>query len=252
MTQRTLSWMAAALLGLASNTAAALESGFYIGAVGGNASIDISKREFDAFERDPLASNFTSSFNDSDTAKGLVLGGQFGRWFAVEAQLIDLGEYTYKSSQRVVNYFASAPRDLDVRSRTSFEAAAVTLSGILTVPVGEQVAFGFRLGLSSTAMETKSSYQERRGNGVYYSDYYDNDADATDIDATFGVSVEWAPIRHLGVRLEYQRLNQVGAEDDEYDYNYDYDDDYYDYYDGEEEHGGSDVDLLSLSVIARF
>jgi hypothetical protein len=252
VTQRTLSWVAAAVLSLLSTQAVALESGFYLGAIGGNASTDTSKSELDAFERIPFATGFSSSLDDSDTAVGIVLGGQLGKWFAVEAQIIDLGEYSYSATQTDPNVFASAPRDLTIRSETSYEAAAFTVSGILTVPVGEQVAFGFRLGFAASAVESRFSYQERRGNNLYYSESYDNDAEASDIDATFGVSVEWAPVRHFGVRLEYQRINQVGAEDDDYDYDYDFDDDYGDYYDGEDEHGGRDVDLISLSLIGRF
>lgn len=249
MTQRTLSWIAAAVFGLLSTPAMALESGFYLGAIGGHASTDTNKGELDALERIPASTGFSSSFDDADTAVGIVLGGQFGRWFAVEAQLIDLGEYSYTANQTEPNVFTTAPRALDIRSEYTFEAAAFTLSGILTVPVGEHVAFGFRLGVAASAVESRFRYQERRGNSVYYSESYDNDAETSDIDATFGVSVEWAPVRHFGVRLEYQRINQVGSEDDEYDYDYDFDDDYYD---GEDEHGGYDVDLFSLSLIGRF
>jgi hypothetical protein len=243
--------MATAMLGLlGTSTASALESGFYLGAIGGQARADINKSEYDMYEVDPFANGFSSSLDDSATSVGMVLGGQFGRWFAVEAQLINIGKFSYEATQTDFDAFISAPQDLDIRTESSIDAAAFTLSGILTVPVGEQVAFGFRLGFAATAAESRYRYEERRGNIVYYSESYDNDAEASDIDATYGISVEWAPVRHFGVRLEYQRINNVGAEDDEYDYEYD-DGDYYDY-DDEDEHSGHDVDLISLSLIGRF
>jgi len=233
----------AALSLLASTNAAALESGFYMGAVGGQTSIDIDKGEYDRFERYPNSTNFSSTLEDSDTGFGLYFGGQFGRWFAVEAQLVDLGKYTYKATQTRPNLFGSAPRNVDVRSESSTEAAVGTVSGLLTVPVGEQVAIGLRLGFSVSAAENRYEYEERRGNSVVYSESFDNDAEASDVSATYGVSLEWDPARHFGMRLEYQRFNDVGAEDDDYDYIE---------HDDEDEHGGSDVDLISLSLIARF
>lgn len=228
----------------------ALESGFYLGVVGGQASVDVSKSEYDAFERDPLASSFSSSLDDADTSMGIVLGGQFGRWFAVEAQLIDLGELKYSASQSVP-YFSTAPRNIDAFYDTSVEAAAATLSGILTVPIGEQVAIGFRLGFAANATETKYEYAERRGNSTLYYEADDNDADASDVGATYGVSVEWAPTTHVGVRLEYQIIKDVGGEDDDYDFDIDDEDDD-DFYDDVPEQDGRDVDLVSLSVFWRF
>lgn len=244
MTKRTSSRVAIAALGLfGSASAMALESGFYLGAVGGSGRVDISKSEYDAFDRLSSSTGFSSSLDDSDTSVGLVAGGQIGRWFAVEAQLISLGEFTYESRQTIPNVFGSAPRNLEIRSRTATEAAAFTMSGILTVPIGESVALGFRLGLSATAAETRYEYEERRGNSTYFYDEYDNDAEASDVSATYGVSIEWDPVRHFGMRMEYQLFKDVGAEDDDYDGRY---------YDDEEEHDGHDVDVVWLSLIGRF
>lgn len=253
MTQRKISWLATAAVGvLGSTNAMALESGFYLGVVGGQASVDVSKGEYDVYERDPFSSGFASALDDSDTSIGIVLGGQFGRWFAVEAQLINLGELNYSASQTIPNFFPTAPRNLEVRSDVSVDAAAATLSGILTVPIGEQFSFGVRLGFAANATETSYAYEERRGNNRFYYETDDNDADASDVGATYGVSFEWDPTAHVGVRLEYQIIKNVGGEDDDYDYDDDFDFDDDDYYDDVPEQDGRDVDLVSLSVVWRF
>jgi hypothetical protein len=230
----------------------ALESGFYLGVVGAQTSVDASKSEYDIYERAPFSTGFSSSLDDSDTAFGLVLGGQFGRWFAVEAQLLNLGEYRYQSSQIIPNYFASAPRSLELRTDTSVEAAALAVSGILTLPIGESFAVGLRLGFAANASKSTYEYQERRGNSSFYSGFYDDDGEASDVGATYGISFEWAPTAHVGVRLEYQVIKNVGGEDDDYDYD---DDDFFDddeYYDDVAEQDGYDADLVSLSLMYRF
>ena len=240
MTQRIAAWTAIGLFGLLGSTSAfALESGFYIGAVGAQATIDYDEASITG----PGVTNYREKLDDSDTAFGLVAGGQFGRWVAVEVQLVDLGKYSSELSATLPNIFPTAPRNLDISSRLTMKAAAATLSGILTIPIGEQVAIGLRGGFAVTAAETTYLIVERRGNTVYYSEEDDNDAEASDLTATFGISVEWDPTRHFGMRLEFQRINDVGSEDDDYD-GEDFDD--------EDEHSGNDVDLISLSLIGRF
>jgi len=246
---RRNSLAAAALIGVLSSTnAMALESGFYLGLVGGQGTADVEKRDYDRFERVPSALSFSSSLDDSDTAVGIVLGGQFGRWIGVEAQLMDLGELSYSSNQTVLAY-STNPRNVDIRSKTTVEAAVGTLSGIFTVPIGEHVAIGFRLGFAVNATDTNYDYEERRGNTVIYRESGGNDADASDVGATYGISVEFAPVQHLGLRLDYQIIKNVGGEDDDYDFEY-YDDDFY--YDDVPEQDGRDVGLLSLSMFWRF
>jgi hypothetical protein len=248
-----MSWTVLAALGLLSSTSAmALESGFYLGVVGAQTSIDVNKSEYDIYERAPSSTGFSSTLDDSDSAFGFVVGGQFGRWFAVEAQLLNLGEYSYRSSQTIPNYFGSAPRSLELRSDVSVEAAALALSGILTIPVADQFAIGLRLGFAANASDSEYRYEERRGGSSLFSDFYDDDGEASDVGATYGISFEWAPTAHVGVRLEYQVIKNVGGEDDDFDYD---DDDFFDdeyYYDDVEEQDGHDANLISLSLLYRF
>lgn len=243
MTRRILTWTATGLLGLlGSASALALESGFYVGAMGAQATADVDRDDVIG-GGDLTLINFSPSIDDSDTALGLVVGWQFVRWVALEAQIIDLGEYSAEVSFTDPNVFASAPHNIDVRYHESVEAAAVTLSGIFTIPIGEQVAIGLRGGFAVSAAETSYSLVARRGNNILFEEEDDDDAEASDLTATFGIGVEWDPTRHFGMRLEWQRINDVGSEDDDYD-GEDFDD--------EEEHSGNDVDLISLSLIGRF
>ena len=247
MIQRKIS-IAAAVLGLFGSTSAmALESGFYLGVVGAQASVDIDKSDLDPIITDP-STNFTSTLDDSDTSYGIVLGGQLGRWFAVETQFIDLGKLSYSASESGP-LFPNGPR-IDTRYSESVEAASAILSGSLTVPIGDHLAIGFRLGLAINAVEASYYYEERIGNSVY-SESFDNDGEATDTGATYGVSVEWDPTTHFGVRLEYQRITNVGGEDDDFDFELDNDDED-DFSDDIEEQEGEDVDLVSLSLVWRF
>jgi opacity protein-like surface antigen len=236
--------MATALLGLLAGTSAmALESGFYLGAFGAQASIDLDKAKIDGEFRDPLATEFSSKLDDFDSAYGIVLGGQFGRWFAVEAQLIDLGEIHYSVTQSG-RLFPGGPV-FDSRYGETVEAAAVTLSGILTVPIGDRFVIGLRAGVAVNATETSYRYEERFGSG-YFTD--EDDGSTSDSGMTYGIIFEWAPTQHLGLRLEYQRITKVGGDGGDFYY---FEDDE-DYFEDFEKRDGEDVDLFSLSVLYRF
>lgn len=230
------------MLGLLGSTSAlALESGFYMGAVVGQSSIDVSREDYDRWERNPRSANFTSSLEDSDTALGLFFGGQFGRWAAAEAQVMHLGKFRYKATQTIPNVFSTAPRAVDTRSESKVEPAAVTLTGILTIPFGQQLALGVRLGVAFTVTDTNFEYEDRRGNVIISSfsdkDVEDFDDTSENISATYGLNLEWDPTRHFGLRLEYQRIADVG-EDDENEFG--------------QASEGADIDLLSINAIVRF
>jgi opacity protein-like surface antigen len=245
MTQRIVAWTAIGVLGLLGSTSAvALESGFYIGAMGAQAKGDIDAN--DLFTDDPTLTNRVATVDDTDTAIGLVLGGQFGRWVAVETQIINLGKYSANTTFTDPFYFTTSPRGVNVQYRETGEAVSVTLSGILTIPIGEQVAIGLRGGFAVNVVESTYAIVARRANSntLVFQEEDDNDAETSDLTATFGIGIEWDPTRHFGMRLEYQRINDVGSEDDDYDVDDEFDD--------EQEHGGFDVDLISLNLIGRF
>jgi opacity protein-like surface antigen len=133
----------------------------------------------------------------------------------------------------------------DSRYDETVEAAAVTLSGILTVPIGDRFAIGLRAGVAFNATETSYRYEERLGSG-YFTD--EDGGSTSDSGMTYGIIFEWAPTQHLGLRLEYQRITKVGGDGGDL-YYFEDDEDYFEEF---ERRDGEDVDLFSLSVLYRF
>lgn len=227
-----------AIVGLLSaHAAVALESGFYVGALGGQTEVDVSKSELDEEERLNIASTFQSSFDDGDTGIGVYIGWQFGGWFALEAQYTNLGEAVYSANQTVTNVFPTAPRNADIRSETSSEITAASLSGLITVPIGDQFAFGVRLGVAATQADFHSQADFLRGATRF--EGFDESESTDGVSGVYGINFEWDPTPHFGLRLEYQRFKDVGEDEGDED-------------DDEDDIEGFDVTLLSLSAIGRF
>jgi OOP family OmpA-OmpF porin len=234
-TRRMVSVVATSVFGLLGATNAnALESGFYAGALVGQTEVDIDTDALDAAAQDP-GLGIRSTVDDSDTGFGVFVGWQFGRWFALEAQYADLGKAGYRADQTITNFFPTAPRDLTTSVGIATDSSAISLSGVATIPLGEQFAVGVRLGAARSEVKYTTDGIGMRGTEVLVSlgesDTRDNVA------AVYGVSLEWDPIARFGMRLEWQEFKDVGKENGGA---------------GEDDTDGFDVTLLSLSAIGRF
>ena len=126
----------------------------------------------------------------SDTAWRLLGGYQFNRNFAAEIGYHNLGSIG-DSTGRV-------------------DASAWELNGLLALPVTQQLSGYFKLG-------------------AYYGQFEGGGTDETNTGLTFGVGGQYDIMRNLGLRLEWQRYNNMG------------------------DNGAStDVDVFSIGGIFRF
>ena len=90
-------WVAAA------HDAAAAERGLYVGGNVGQSSKDAPRDFYELFNTDIqrfaffTATEQTTSFDDSDTAFGIVIGYRLTRYLAIEGGYSDFGQVTYRS-----------------------------------------------------------------------------------------------------------------------------------------------------------
>lgn len=192
-----------AILGLASamafvSPAFAQDTGFYVGGALGQTSFDVD-------------CTGATSCDDEDSSWKIFGGYQFNKHFALEFGYADLGEAT-----------------------ASVSLPPFTANGALKATVWELVAVG--------SMPIADRFSIFGKIGLYRGD---TDFDVTvpglgsasesdsNTDLTFGIGARYDFTRNLGVRLEWQRYQDVGGE-----------------------FGGvtleSDVDVLSVAVIWKF
>lgn len=133
--------------------------------------------------------------DEKDTAWKLFGGYQFNRNFAAELGYHHLGEVS--------------------RGGVTTEARAWDLVGLGILPVANTLSAYGKLGLYY-------GQTERRTTGV--------NAKENDNGLTYGVGVQWDAIPALGVRLDWQRYDQMGGPTT----------------------GEGDVDVLSVGVLYRF
>lgn len=233
----------------ASSGAAAADSGFYFGLMGGQAEYDFAPSPFypvltatpgpiprlpPIFEPYPgpigavtavaVASAITwpESADNEATAWGALVGYRIFRYMAVEAAYLDLG--TLERTERFdfvfpPNAFIETRRDL----RTSGPAASVL--GIL--PIGDQWELYARLGVFFADMELDS---RPIGGSVVVIDGSDSITFGSEsLQWGAGAQFNWG--EHWSVRLDLQRFESVGEDNGA---------------------GEADIDLLSLGVLFRL
>jgi OOP family OmpA-OmpF porin len=147
------------------------------------------------------------SCDEKDTAIKIFAGYQFNRNFAAEVAFQDFGKT--KGSGTVLGVPVSA----EVKSH-AFEADAL---GIL--PFMDQFGAYGRLGLYYAKTEGSGVVGGATGSG---SD--------TNSGLTYGLGLQWDPIRNVGLRLEWQRYHDVGGDNS----------------------GKGDIDVLGIAALYRF
>ena len=192
-----------AILGLAAavaftGPAFAQDAGFYIGGALGQSSFDVECAG-------------TTSCDDSDSSWKIFGGYQFNKHFAVEFGYADLGETT-----------ASVPVP-PFNVNIAFESTVWDLVAVGSLPIGDRFSIFGKVGLYMADTEVNGS---AAGLGSL-SESDDN------TDLTYGIGARYDFTRNLGVRLEWQRYQDVGGD-----------------------FGGatleSDVDVMSVAVIWKF
>lgn len=204
------------LCAAASQSAAASEVGFYIGAYVGQASKDIPRTFFEDFKNDihaflgytPTAETVT--FDDTDSSFSLFAGYRLNAYLAFEGGYTRLGQVTYKS--RSTGTFPMDTGSVD----TTFEneTSGFTLSLLGTLPLNrnwELFARGGALFATNRLQLSIRTHQEVFVSvlSTEFSDSFSKSS--TDVYAGLGISRRF--FENYAVRLEYQRAFDTGLDD---------------------------------------
>jgi OmpA-OmpF porin, OOP family len=202
----------------------AAEAGFYFGAGAGQAKYDVSQEELDdifisAFEA--AGANVldgASELDDADTAFGVIAGYRFNPYFAVEATYFDLGTADYDGEALVD---LPGPLGLAVfEGGITLESTGPAVSALAIWPVAEEFDLYARVGLFFSDTEAKIALEDES-----------DTLSGSDEDVWYGVGGAWNLGEQWSVRLDYQRLQDVGNED---------------------ETGEGNVDTWSLGILFRL
>lgn len=231
MNARKLSVLVACSTALAAPAALASEPGAYIGAFAGQASFKvIDKSAIDAalvaaFEAEGLAiTSGVSSLDDSDTLAGLMLGYRLNPYFAAEVAYVDLGSAEYRATGTVTD----GELDAELVVGASASGKGPVFSLLFSWPVTDRFSPFARVGLS--VLETEAALAASATIGAESVSFAERDS-TTRSNAIFGIGVDYSMGERFGLRLEWDRYVDAGAEDVT---------------------GEGDVDLLYGGVVYRF
>jgi OmpA-OmpF porin, OOP family len=192
-----------AIIGLVSalaftGPASAQDAGFYLGGALGQSSFDVDCAG-------------TTSCDDKDSSWKIFGGYQFNKHLAVEFGYADLGETT-----------ASVPGP-PFNVNLALEATVWDLVAVGSLPIGDRFSIFGKIGLYRADTEINGT-----ASGLPSVSESDSNTDLT-----YGVGARFDFARNLGVRLEWQRYQDVGGE----------------FFGVTAE---SDVDVMSVAVIWKF
>jgi opacity protein-like surface antigen len=204
--------LALAPLWLVSQTAEAVEAGFYVGGSYGVTETELDIAPLDGLAQFVYAANgfavteTSSALDDVKDKTFSFFGGyRLSRHWAVEASYIDLGKYTYRE-QSTGNFDYDEP---DTPPRTYHQkirlgASAMTVTGLAILPLSYRTEIYARAGFAYTQNKVSLSVDGSSLGSLH------NEANSTWI-AGAGGSFTFADI--YSVRLEYQRMFKVGNPD---------------------------------------
>jgi opacity protein-like surface antigen len=201
-----VSWVA-----VAQDTVAA-ERGFYVGGYGGQSSKEADRDFYELFNDDIQVITFfaptqeTTSFDDSDTAFGLVIGYRLTPHFAIEGGYAKLGQVAYKSRSS-----GNFPQDIgteDIGIET--EVTGYTFAALGMLPLSRNWELFARAGVlfadnKITIRVTAEGQQFLPPLGSFSAA---DSQGSTNLQAGLGISRRFLDVYDL--RLEYQRAFDVG------------------------------------------
>lgn len=186
-------------------TAAAADSGAYIGALVGYSSVDISKSDWDAAALDAFSSvggTLTStSMDKSSTGFGVTVGYQFMKYVAVEASYLDLGKAKGDASGTAPSGDVTVP--LAISGEFKSKGPALAVVGIL--PFAQGWAVDGRVGVYYGKTEVGLTANV---NGVSAGDSVSKEKSS--LMAGVGASYNFNP--NWSVRFDYLYFDKVGDE----------------------------------------
>jgi hypothetical protein len=212
---RFLSICCATVGAAAAQVAAAAEQGLYVGGHFGQSSKDADRSFYDLFNDDIQAFSFfepieeTVSFDDSDSAFGLVIGYRLTPHLAFEAGYSNFGEVRYRSSSTGNFPLEAGSETVIIKTETT----GFTLAVLGVLPLSRDWELFGRVGalfannqLSIAILGEGQQFLPPLGNRLTASD----SQDSTDVYAGVGLSRRFFEIYDL--RLEYHRALDAGDE----------------------------------------
>jgi opacity protein-like surface antigen len=233
---KTVKLLVASIVAIAANSAIAGPGNWYIGAGAGMSSYKdwLSQEDITAFKNDFRTNdlgfvNFDGSESaeseDKASAFKLFGGYSFNEYIAVELSYIDMGEVDANSSSSGT-FFDSAdnPVDGDLFATARASVDAFTLDANLSYPVASFAALFVKAGVYSADAELESS----AGGSITTESINESRTDSS-TGLHFGIGANFWVTDAIGLRAEWERLDNVEANG-----------------------GESDVDLVSAALIYSF
>lgn len=200
----------------AAQTAAANETGFYIGGYVGMTSKEVPRAPFEEFKNGLHSFAFftqtgeRTSFDDSDVGFGITGGYRLNRYLAFEGGYADLGEVVFES--RATGNFPGDPGALDINVES--DTSGFTVSALGTLPLTRDWELFGRVGALFASNKIRFTVDARGTNflppvGNHFSD--SGAKSSTEMYAGLGISRRILEI--YDARLEYQRAFDAGLDE---------------------------------------
>lgn len=233
--KKTVTLLLTSIIAISANSAIAESGKWYIGVGAGQSFYNdwVTEADITAFRDEFGASlgavnfNGTQSASSDDTASGFKL---FGGYFfndniAVELSYIDMGEVD-ANSQASGTFYDAANNSVDGDLYASAKASvdAFTLDASLNYPVASFATLFVKGGLY--AADTKL---ELSAGSSFSTDNFNDSKTDRSTGLHFGIGANFKVMDAIGLRAEWERLDNVEANG-----------------------GESDVDLLSAALIYNF
>ncbi len=210
---KRLVFVALSIVCMAPTVAVRADEGFYLGIEGGQ-----GRTQFD-FEATFVPDETYA--DREDTMQGVYGGYTFTKHFGFELAYADLGttSFTYVRNLTFPQVSPHPPRDVELVSRSSFEAALVAMSLLGRYELGRGVSLTGRFGLAQHRLDAHRRTTEigpppatppitaPSGGGVRGEDTY------RQVAYVFGIGIEWNVHRHWALRLQAQQYVIDGDEE---------------------------------------
>jgi OmpA-like transmembrane domain len=196
-------------------TAAAAERGFYVGGHVGQSSKDAPRSFYELFNADIQSFSFfaptqqQTSFDDSDTAFGLIGGYRLTPHLAFEGGYINLGQVTYTSHSTGNFPLESGTENITIEAETS----GFTFAALGVLPLSRNWELFARAGalFADNKLRIEVTAQGQRFLPPLGNFSGSDSQSTTNLFAGVGLSRRFFEIYDL--RLEYQRVFDAGEED---------------------------------------
>ena len=234
--KKTVKLLAALIVAISASSAMAESGKWYIGVGAGQsnyndwvseAGITDYMNEFRLEELGVVNFNGTQSANADDSATGykLFAGYSFHENIAVEFSYIDMGEVDANSNASGTFYdLVNNSIDGDLFASTKAKVDAFTLDVNLNVPITSVAALIVKAGVYDA--DTKL---ELDAGGSISAENFNNSKTEGSTGLHYGIGINFKLTDAIGLRAEWERLDNVEAND-----------------------GESDVDLISAALIYNF